>query len=341
MMAMMAPDAVRDPAVYAASGFAGLLSPLPSLGPSPLLPGEEAANAKYANSKYSMNPPIRPEAKVRLLALYGMGGFSMSMRDWHASAPKPPDWLEVRLLELPGHGFRAEEALPPCSAAGPFDGEALLAQRTALASALAEEIALAAGEAPFALYGFSYGAILMYEVARLLPATHQPEVLCVAGRGAPHAFVLSRSRCEEYTAAPTDSVLDLQGGLGLSAAQVPAHMRPRAAALFRSGMLLGALPPGEPAPPADVDFHHAAFAETVPRVPDGLPVLAVTSAGDTVWPAKLSARWVDVAASGAFRGLTLGDVPHEKLMNHAQTLAAVFGEVAACARRLAALRRKA
>ena len=38
-----------------------------------------------------------------------MGGFSTSMSSWWARAPP---WLEVRVIELPGYGWRAEEPLP-------------------------------------------------------------------------------------------------------------------------------------------------------------------------------------------------------------------------------------
>lgn len=326
---MPSDDALRGGAYE--RDWAHWMSPLEPLGRGgPLLCGEALDQRKRCYAP-------KPAARMRLFVLYGVADVCMTSQPWMLKAP---DWLEVRLLELPGHGFRQDEPLPACSAAGPLDEAALIEQRAALASQLADEVTRAAGDAPFALYGFSYGALLMYETARILAARASPlpACLCVAGRGAPHCFALSRASCEMYATSEPDGVLEAQGGL-MSTGNIPAHMRPRAAALFRCGMLLGALPPEASTLLDGVDFHNAKFAERVPPVPAGCPVLAVTSDADTVWPAKLSARWVDVAASGAFRGKTLGGVPHEKLMNHAETMTAVFGEVAAAAKRLASSRR--
>ena len=46
---------------------------------------------------------------MRLFVLYGMGGFGVSLAPWYKAAP---DWIEVRVIELPGHGWRASEPLP-------------------------------------------------------------------------------------------------------------------------------------------------------------------------------------------------------------------------------------
>ena len=77
-----------------ASTGSDAFSLLPPLGTSPLLDGEAAASPKkmalYAPSKTSW---LRPEAKMRLVVLYGMGGFAISMKEWLRHAPP---WLEVR-----------------------------------------------------------------------------------------------------------------------------------------------------------------------------------------------------------------------------------------------------
>ena len=57
-------------------------------------------------------------------------------------------------VDLPGHGFRTTEPLPPCAATNPsgLDEAQLATERQALVTTLADEIAAAAGTAPFALY---------------------------------------------------------------------------------------------------------------------------------------------------------------------------------------------
>ena len=74
--------------------------------------------------------------------------------------------------------------------------------------------------------------------------TNQPICLCVAGRGAPHCMAISGPP-PRITSYDTESMLKWQeGGGAFSTANIPNHMRQRAAELFRYGMLLGALPSG-------------------------------------------------------------------------------------------------
>ena len=47
--------------------------------------------------------------QVRLFALYGMGGAAVSLANWWN---RRPEWLEVRPLDLPGHGWRSAEPMP-------------------------------------------------------------------------------------------------------------------------------------------------------------------------------------------------------------------------------------
>ena len=90
-----------------------------------------------------------------------------------------PEWLEVRPLELPGLGERAAE--PLClgtkhdAAAGGDDATVahIIAERNALVSSLADAIAPLAG-APYALYGFSLGALLGYLLIKELQARPPP-----------------------------------------------------------------------------------------------------------------------------------------------------------------------
>ena len=132
-------------------------------------------------------------------------------------------------------------------------------------------------------------------------------------------------------------------------------MRPRAAELFRCGMLLGATPSAHgqlsgslPASTEGGDFDPVAgfafgsespHAEDPPKV--AVPVVAVGSVVDPVWPDSLVARWADVAGmreDGAGKDgrrrwthVALQDVEHMKVMNHAETMRAAFQEVGVAA----------
>ena len=154
------------------------------------MPGEERGNKGLTKCFVP-----KPDARVRLFILYGVADVSMSTEPWIRSAP---DWLECRLIDLPGHGFRSKESLPPCATtnANGLDESKLTNERQALVDQLTDEIITAAEGKPFALYGFSFGALLMYGVSLSLQkrgATNQPICLCVAGRGAPHCMAISRS----------------------------------------------------------------------------------------------------------------------------------------------------
>jgi surfactin synthase thioesterase subunit len=85
--------------------------------------------------------------------------------------------------------------LPACAnpSEARLDEAEIARQRAALVSQLADEIGAAAGEQPYALYGFSFGAMLMYGVCLELSTRGRPPLLlCTAGRGAAHAATLTR-----------------------------------------------------------------------------------------------------------------------------------------------------
>ena len=81
------------------------LPPLQTVHPS--MPGEDKG------AKRRCFVP-RPEAHVRLFLLYGIADVAMSLEPWIRAAANL-DWLEIRLVDLPGHGFRTHEELPACS----------------------------------------------------------------------------------------------------------------------------------------------------------------------------------------------------------------------------------
>ena len=217
---------------------ASFLDGLPPLGEDgPLLAGE--AKAALRGKKVVR----KPDARVRLFCLYGVADSSTSLRKWISSAP---EWLEVRLLELAGHGYRADEELPLCAErvldAPPSTGATLALQRDAWVCALADEVeSLLAAQpdgSPYALYGFSFGALLSYELCRELAKRGSPAPLALvtSGRGAPHAVTFSTGRLGEVQTMSEEEVLAYFGtAFGVKVEKIAPSVRPRAAALFRCG----------------------------------------------------------------------------------------------------------
>jgi hypothetical protein len=73
---------------------------LPPLQSSSQMPGEEKGATRGCFVP-------KPAACVRLFCLYGVADSCMSLKGWVDAAPA--GWLEVRLVDLPGHGFRSHE----------------------------------------------------------------------------------------------------------------------------------------------------------------------------------------------------------------------------------------
>ena len=144
------PDVLTAAAIRNGACFDGRLAKMlhaalpPLRTTAPSMPGEEKGSTR------SCFVP-QPEARVRLFCLYGVADVAMSIEPWIRNAPK--EWLEVRLLDLPGHGFRSQEPLPACAftCETGVDETEIARQRAALVGTLADEISAAAGDAPFAL----------------------------------------------------------------------------------------------------------------------------------------------------------------------------------------------
>ncbi len=111
----------------------------------------------------------RPEAATRLMCLPYAGGSAAVYREWGRLAP---GHVEVRPVELPGHGVRRGEEpyrrLPPLV--------------RALADALEPLL-----DRPYALFGHSMGGLLAFELARLLRRRGwlEPSQLFVSASPAP------------------------------------------------------------------------------------------------------------------------------------------------------------
>ena len=181
------------------NGFLKRVAPLQRLGDSDLLPGEVIGSELPRNAD-----PRKPEAKLRLIALYGSGYDASAFDAWKQQAP---EWLELRVLELPGHGTREIEGLwgigTPCFADDALSDEEIACkihvEREEFIRSLADAIlplttlktataAEAAQPAPYALYGFSSGAFFSYLLSLELMRRQAtlPVRVFASGRGAPH-----------------------------------------------------------------------------------------------------------------------------------------------------------
>ena len=111
----------------------------------------------------------KPEAKLRLFCFHYAGGGALSFRSWSNSLPPT---VEVCAVELPGRGSRLME--PPFTQLEP-----LIQELT--------RVLLPYLDKPFAFFGHSMGAIVSFELARMLRKDYDlsPVHLFVSGRCAP------------------------------------------------------------------------------------------------------------------------------------------------------------
>jgi medium-chain acyl-[acyl-carrier-protein] hydrolase len=111
-----------------------------------------------------------PAARVRLLCFPHAGGGSLAFFHWAAELGAD---VEVCAVQLPGREGRLREPA--------IDDLVQLRER------LADALLPALGEAPFAFYGHSFGALLAFELTRELRrrAAPLPRLLIAAGRAAP------------------------------------------------------------------------------------------------------------------------------------------------------------
>ena len=291
-----------------------------------LLPGERSASKRSRAIR-------KPGARCRLFALYGVADNSHNLVDW---VWKSPPWLEVRLLELPGHGQRIKEALPACSAsdadataAGVVD--AFRARRRSIAEDIADDLAPFVDE-PYAFYGFSLGAMLLYEVCLVLAerGASPPLRFFSAGRGAPHCCACGARDFAALASNDDEFVLRwMRDTLRFDTDAFPKALRPRAGRLFRMGMVLGChAGDAEPDPPL---FWGQQGAEGDMPLSSGAPPLpcAITAIGsdvDFIWPPKTVDKWAAQSAAG-FRRATIAGATHNDVMNHKESMAAVFADL--------------
>lgn len=111
-----------------------------------------------------------PAARLRLFCLPYAGGASVLFRSW---ADYLPPSIELYPVELPGHGTRGYEPV--------------LSRMRRLTQAIAEGL-YPALDKPFALFGHSMGALVCFELARLLRRAYHVSPVClfVSAHRAPH-----------------------------------------------------------------------------------------------------------------------------------------------------------
>jgi len=141
--------------------------------------------------------PRAPRPSVRLACVPYAGGGASAFRAWSELLP---DEVEVVPVQLPGRENRLREP--------PFE---ILSE---LVAALAAALEADYDGTPIAFFGHSMGALVSYEVARLLRRRGklQPICLFVSGHRAPH---LSRSGREIHELPDADLVAELSryGGI--------------------------------------------------------------------------------------------------------------------------------
>ncbi len=138
------------------------------------------------------------KAKIRFFCFPFAGGGPHIFGEWSKYLPT---WSEVGIIQLPGHGKRLFE--PPFKRIEPLI--------ESLSAAL-----IPFQDKPFACFGHSMGAILVFELARFWRknAMKTPQIIFVSGCAAPHVYKVEKP---VYNLPDSDliSELKLLGGTPL------------------------------------------------------------------------------------------------------------------------------
>ncbi|WP_419998143.1 thioesterase II family protein [Streptomyces boninensis] len=168
----------------------------------------DTATAAWIGSRHTVGRP-----RLRLICLPHAGGGAGSFAGWRAHVP---EGTELVLVELPGRGGRIDEAMPE-TMAGLVD---------ALFTGLRGEF-----DAPYAIFGHSFGALLGYELTRRIEQEiargeplRPPRALLVSGSRAPHV-PLHRKRVADGDDAKLLDWLRDSGGLPEELLEFPDFLR--------------------------------------------------------------------------------------------------------------------
>ena len=150
----------------------------------------------------------RTHARLRLLCLPYAGGNARMFRHWDAAMP---EGVEVCPVELPGRGTRR--------------GEGCATSMSSLVEAMAEEME-ALLDLPFAVFGYSMGGLVGFELARMLRRQYgrEPAALLVAAQNAP-SVPLERPTASRSTDEEMISALHRSGGMSHEALTNARFMR--------------------------------------------------------------------------------------------------------------------
>ena len=300
---------------------------LPALGDDGFrLPGEERLGRDVCTI-------TKPQARARLICLNGIADISAKFDPMRTAAPS---WLEVRLVDLPGHGCRAKggtstEGLPPCASPQTSGGaaHALPATLAVLVSDLVNDLqplikpsVADVTSAPYALLGFSFGAQIMYHVSLEIQrrGLRLPFLLIAAGRQPPHCVVLPPALQSRLLTCPDEGVLQfVQQSMRVAVPHIAhAPMRARVAALYRVGILLNSVFAGELPNDAPI-FTSSIWDGAAPHYAVGVapipcPILTLSSHADHLARPHHVARWSDlVLADGAVEHLAWPSFTHEQI----------------------------
>jgi medium-chain acyl-[acyl-carrier-protein] hydrolase len=156
-----------------------------------------------AASRWITCPRPRPGAVLRLFCIPHAGAGASVFRGWGDALPAE---VEVCPVQLPGREQRM--------------GEPAIGRMEPLVGELAREVA-AAGDLPFAVFGHSNGALIGFELARLLrrQGLHGPLHLFASGRRAPDL----PNPLADLTDLPDDEFLEGLVSLGGTPREVAEH----------------------------------------------------------------------------------------------------------------------
>jgi len=239
----------------------------------------------------------------------------------------PPSFIESSFTTK-----REYEAAAARSRFAPFD-----AARDALVRELCDTLLpLIDASLPYAIYGFSNGAMLTFLMALELErrgAVLPCRIFC-AGRGAPHGHTSAYAGAEAlnkfYKASDEETIAWAEAGgvLAPAAERRGVKVNARFGPVSRAGVV-GMFGVGSQFEEnASGGASSMRYASDPPRL-ERTPVTALLGSDDEMWPsAVFMQRWADLTGAGLFRGATVRNVPHHHLQSHPEMMKEVFAELA-------------
>ncbi|MEU0393696.1 alpha/beta fold hydrolase [Streptomyces sp. NPDC006208] len=160
-------------------------------------------NRGWISARFTVGLP-----RLRLLCLPHSGGSAAAFNAWR---PYVPEGIELAPLELPGRGSRIAEPVP----------EALEPLLEAVLIGLRRELTM-----PYALFGHSFGAVVAYELTRMIErdGLRPPTALLVTGARAPH-LPLARAPLSDGSDEELIAWLSHKGGLPAALLDFPDFLR--------------------------------------------------------------------------------------------------------------------